>query len=260
MTDFAGTVRARYDYDPWGRTMHLEGDLNAEFGFTGHYHHLKSGLYLAPFRAYSPENGRWLNRDPIQEGDGPNMYGYVSNQVVNAFDLSGLFMNKLRKIIGGIAKSAGVLAPCVARCMEEMAKALIAYIIAASGLASIIIGIAYFVPLVPKSWVSDMFKTFNVNYRGVHYLAGSSSRTNIARIANILTRGDKSVINSVKGLIQRNASRIVPSVLGMAAMKFVIAAGGGVVVGASIYLYFFCLDQCRKNPCVMDGVPRKPLF
>ena len=89
MTDSSGTVRARYDYDPYGRQTKLAGDLDADFGFTGHYVHAPSGLYLTLFRAYNADSGRWLNRDPIEEAGGINLYGYVGNNTINAIDPLG---------------------------------------------------------------------------------------------------------------------------------------------------------------------------
>jgi RHS repeat-associated protein len=90
MTDTAGNVRARYDYTIWGGRIKLSGDLDCDFGFTGHYVHQPTGLYLAPYRAYDATLGRWLNRDPITEKGGLNLYGYVSNNPVNSVDPLGL--------------------------------------------------------------------------------------------------------------------------------------------------------------------------
>ena len=71
LVDATGAVRARYDYDPYGnRTKQPSGDLDADFGFTGHYTHAASGLVLAPYRGYDPGTGRWLSRDPIEEDGG----------------------------------------------------------------------------------------------------------------------------------------------------------------------------------------------
>ncbi len=42
-----------------------------------------------PYRFYNPETGRWLNRDPIGENGGPNLYGYVGNDPVNKVDPLG---------------------------------------------------------------------------------------------------------------------------------------------------------------------------
>ncbi len=79
MVDRAGAVRARYDYGVWGERTKREGDLDTAVGYTGHYYHAPSGLHLAPYRAYDAETGRWLSRDPIEEGGGLNLYGYVGN-------------------------------------------------------------------------------------------------------------------------------------------------------------------------------------
>ena len=43
---------------------------------------------------YDPTLGRWLNRDPIAEDGGVNLYGFVGNDGVNAWDNLGLFVEK----------------------------------------------------------------------------------------------------------------------------------------------------------------------
>ena len=91
VVDASGTVRARYDYSPWGERSKVSGDLESDFGFTGHFHHAPSGLVLAPYRAYDPELGRWLSRDPIEEDGGMNLYAYVANNPINGIDPLGLW-------------------------------------------------------------------------------------------------------------------------------------------------------------------------
>jgi RHS repeat-associated protein len=98
MTDATGTLRAQYEYDPYGVRTKLSGDLDADFGFTGHWHHGPSRLNLSLYRAYSPMLGRWLNRDPIGEVGGTNLYTYVHNNSVNLWDPLGL-----KDILIGIA-------------------------------------------------------------------------------------------------------------------------------------------------------------
>jgi YD repeat-containing protein len=43
MTDSTGAIRARYDYDPYGRQTKISGDLDADFGFCEYYNDLASG-------------------------------------------------------------------------------------------------------------------------------------------------------------------------------------------------------------------------
>jgi RHS repeat-associated protein len=95
MTDSSGTIRARYEYDPYGRQTKVSGDLEADFGFTGFYRHQSSGLNLTWFRAYDNELGRWTTRDPIEEHGGLNLYGYVGNNPISYIDPNGLALTSL---------------------------------------------------------------------------------------------------------------------------------------------------------------------
>ena len=90
MIDSTGSIRARYDYDPYGRVTKLSGDLEADFGFTGFYRHQASGLALTLYRAYDANLGRWLSRDPVAENGGINRYEYVANDPVGLIDPLGL--------------------------------------------------------------------------------------------------------------------------------------------------------------------------
>lgn len=90
MTDSTGAFRARYDYDPYGYRTKLSGDLDAQFGFTGHYFHQPSGLNLALYRGYDANTGRWISRDPIEEAAGINLYRYISNRPIRLVDPLGL--------------------------------------------------------------------------------------------------------------------------------------------------------------------------
>ena len=80
LTDNSGAVLARYDLDPYGRRTKVTGGVDADFGFTGHYHHQPSGLHLALYRGYDADLGRWISRDPIGENGGINLYAYVFNE------------------------------------------------------------------------------------------------------------------------------------------------------------------------------------
>jgi RHS repeat-associated protein len=66
-----------------------------------------TGLSEYQFRMYSPELGRWLNRDPIEEVGGLNIYVFVANMPVSNFDLLGL-VHPAISVIYNCAKDAFV--------------------------------------------------------------------------------------------------------------------------------------------------------
>jgi RHS repeat-associated protein len=112
LTDGAGTVRARYAYDPYGRRTHLTGDLETDFGFAGYFIDNQTTLYLATFRAYGPDVGRWLSKDPLEYAEiseGQNVYLYVGNNPVNNIDPFGLSCKQTDcDLVDTICKTVGV--------------------------------------------------------------------------------------------------------------------------------------------------------
>ena len=98
----SGSQGALLDYSPYGvQTVH-QASVPSDFGYTGHYTNAKTGLVLAPYRAYSPLLGRWISRDPIEEEGGINLYAYVGNGPTGAIDPLGLdvFFNEENEIGG----------------------------------------------------------------------------------------------------------------------------------------------------------------
>ncbi len=51
-----------------------------------------TGMRYYGYRYYSPELGRWINRDPIEERGGANLYGFVGNNSVGLTDAVGLMI------------------------------------------------------------------------------------------------------------------------------------------------------------------------
>lgn len=90
LVDSTGTVRAQYDYDPYGNRKKLTGDLDSDYGPFGLFQHPSSGLDLSLTRAYGPDVGRWLNRDPIGEAGGLNLYAYAGGDPATNVDPTGL--------------------------------------------------------------------------------------------------------------------------------------------------------------------------
>jgi RHS repeat-associated protein len=89
MLDNNGNIVARYDYDPYGRRTLVQGTDISDFGYAGYYVHQPSGLQMALYRAYDADSGRFINRDPIGELGGLNLYDYVENDPVNRVDPNG---------------------------------------------------------------------------------------------------------------------------------------------------------------------------
>lgn len=88
--DDSADVVARYVYGSFGEATRVQGSVDADFQFAGYYSHGRSGLNLMQFRAYNAQLGRFLNRDPIEENVGTNLFRYATNDPVNFIDLLGL--------------------------------------------------------------------------------------------------------------------------------------------------------------------------
>ncbi|MBK9120264.1 MAG: RHS repeat-associated core domain-containing protein [Phycisphaerales bacterium] len=111
-------LAARYEYDPYGNVTAAGGGYaeRNRFRFSTKQFEAESGLGYWGERFYHPEYGRWVNRDPIGEAGGTNLYSYVENQAARSIDALGLKRkinwSKLIKTGGFIAlvRCAGCLA------------------------------------------------------------------------------------------------------------------------------------------------------
>ena len=96
--DELGIVRAEYTFDAFGQTISQGGDMAATFShrFSTKYADDETGLYYYGFRFYSPKLGRWVNRDPIEEDGGMNLYGFVGNTPCTLTDILGERISNLK--------------------------------------------------------------------------------------------------------------------------------------------------------------------
>jgi RHS repeat-associated protein len=86
------TITARYLYDPFVRLTGQWGpmaDVN-RYRFSSKETHPNSGLVYYGYRFYEPNLQRWMNRDPIQEGGGINLYQAIVNNPLAFVDSDGL--------------------------------------------------------------------------------------------------------------------------------------------------------------------------
>lgn len=89
----SGSIAAQYDYDPYGNVLQASGSLASQlsFGFSTKYHDREVNLVAYQLRTYNPALGRWLNRDPIEEAGGENLYRFAEDTPIFSFDVIGLF-------------------------------------------------------------------------------------------------------------------------------------------------------------------------
>ncbi|MGD8454723.1 MAG: RHS repeat-associated core domain-containing protein, partial [Phycisphaerae bacterium] len=82
---------ATYEYAPYGEILASSGDFAAAnpFRFSTKYHDDETGLVDFGRRLYDPLLGRWINRDPIGEDGGVNLYAHARNDPVNRSDYLG---------------------------------------------------------------------------------------------------------------------------------------------------------------------------
>lgn len=103
----SGAVEASYEYSPFGELLRSFGAYAQAnpFRFSTKWQDEESGLIYYGFRYYSPREGRFINRDPIAEDGGLNLYGFCGNDGVNKLDYLGQksflskFWNKFRHTI-----------------------------------------------------------------------------------------------------------------------------------------------------------------
>ena len=87
-----GSIAAQYTYDPYGNIIESCGPLADvfTFGFSTQYHDRETGMVGYQERVYYPVLGRWLNRDPIEEEGGMNIYVFCGNDPIGNVDLLGM--------------------------------------------------------------------------------------------------------------------------------------------------------------------------
>ena len=112
-------ITARMRYSAYGMTrteLPIFIGKTPDYRYAGLFFHEQSGLYLAVFRAYDPQAGRWINKNPVDLLEG-NLFKYVSDSPVNYIDKLGLFVDVgsligLGAAIGGATETGIEAAHC----------------------------------------------------------------------------------------------------------------------------------------------------
>jgi RHS repeat-associated protein len=102
----SGLNVAHYEYDPFGNKTVSSGSYSSQpYQWSSKEFHAPSGMVYYLYRFYSPQLGRWINRDPIEEAGGINLYGFVGNNGVSGIDPLGYVaratvVSAVREVLG----------------------------------------------------------------------------------------------------------------------------------------------------------------
>ncbi|UDQ98399.1 RHS repeat-associated core domain-containing protein [Lentisphaerota bacterium WC36G] len=103
----SGSIANRYDYSPFGQLIADVETVENPFKFSSEFHDEESGLVYYNYRYYNPTTGKWLNRDPIQEKGGLNIYGFVNNQPITKVDNLGHDAKSVKHVYNKYIKYEG---------------------------------------------------------------------------------------------------------------------------------------------------------
>jgi RHS repeat-associated protein len=108
LIDTNQTLVASYTYDPFGRILSMTGPMADANTYRFSSKETVAGLVYYLYRFYDASLQRWINRDPLQEHGGYNLYTFAQNLPVSHFDPFGLS-----------AMPTGRDPYCVARCGKQ---------------------------------------------------------------------------------------------------------------------------------------------
>lgn len=108
----SGALEAAYEYDPSGQLLRCEGAYAKDnpFRFSTKWQDDESGLSYYGHRYYSSAMGRFINRDPIAEQGGLNLYGFCGNDGINGIDILGnswlsRFLDGARRVVHQVTRA-----------------------------------------------------------------------------------------------------------------------------------------------------------
>jgi RHS repeat-associated protein len=90
-----GTSVGNYEYGPFGEVIRSTGCMakTNPFRFSTKYADDESDLLYYGYRYYKASTGTWVNRDPLEERGGRNLYAFVRNNPVSKVDVLGRYIS-----------------------------------------------------------------------------------------------------------------------------------------------------------------------
>src|SRR5690606_7564781 len=88
----SGNFVSAREFSPTGEQINSFGSSAADYpiGYAGQYTDFETGLIYYGYRYYNPRHGRFINRDPIEEAGGNNLFAFVGNAPTRGWDVLGL--------------------------------------------------------------------------------------------------------------------------------------------------------------------------
>jgi RHS repeat-associated protein len=117
IADSDGVIQQRFRYTAFGTVSYMMPDftdtpanpVNWQILLHGEYYDEDTKWSNYGYRVYIPILGRWINRDPIEEKDDMNLYGFCKNDSLNKSDMQG---KGVPGVIGGGALIIGIVWGC----------------------------------------------------------------------------------------------------------------------------------------------------
>ena len=171
LVDQSGKLVASYRYDGFGNLIEQDGPFAADnpWRFSTKYFDQQTGLYYYGYRYYLPEAGRWINRDPLGESGGYNLYAFVLNDPESWIDPFGL---EFYDILPGIKKAIKEGLKAGTHSVYEAGKAIADIAVSGDPFAQTALGVAFVseaVPLVSAAAITAAPSVISAAYLAAQY-------------------------------------------------------------------------------------------
>jgi RHS repeat-associated protein len=207
---------ATYQSNAFGRLINTTGTLDQPYQFSTKRYDAGTGLSYYGYRFYAPVIERWLNRDPLGEDGGINLYGFVGADPINRYDPTGLTETDGSELSEEPFSSNPQYEQCVADCIEKN-RLDWAALAAAAGSE------------LPKKMLPP-FRVVNQNQRT------TTVSSELSHAINRMTKPRKTGFSKGLRTFGRGLSRFATSLF---------LAEGAYDWGVILY----CADKCREDPC-----------
>ena len=236
----AGSIAAQYTYDPYGSVIDSYGNLADvfSFGFSTQYHDRETGMVGYQRRFYRPDLGRWLNRDPIEEEGGENLYAFCGNAPILYVDILGeSFLDVFNDVVSLVGSALTVVGSAAILTAGSVTGVGIAV-----GVTGFVIGVDQFV---------------KASYRLGNRLAGAEPAQN-----SPIQWGYRSAIRHYTGQVNSSAEIVADSIyfaanVGSSCANAVISAK---VVVQSVKTYRLMSSYDGLLFHLKDGTPFVPVL